>query len=124
MTMIAITHRTPEQYLTAADQEFAAGNYDNGSELLYQSVVCALSQLAADYGRPCKTPVELHNFASWLDEKHAGNGRHARNFRTAETFHHNAKYHFMPPDELVLGRPLVQEFVAALLSYQQKGAAR
>ena len=124
MTTIDTIRTTPEQYLAAADQEFAAGNHDAGSELLYQSVVCALSQLAADYGRPCGTRAELHNFAGWLDAKHGGNGRHARNFRTAETFHHNAKYHFMPPDELDLGRPLVQEFVAALLSYQQKGAAR
>ena len=111
---------TPEEYLAAADQEFAAGNHDAGSELLYQSVVCALSQLAADYGRPCGTRAELHDFAGWLDEKHGGNGRHARKLRTAETFHHNAKYRFLPPDEIDLTQPSVRDFVATLSSYRQK----
>ena len=116
--------KTPEQYLAAADRAFAAGEHDDGSELLYQSVVCALSQLAADYGRPCATREELRAFARWLDEKHGLDRWHARDLMVALTFHDNAKYHFMPPDELDLGRPLVQEFVATLLSYQQKGAAR
>ena len=122
MTTIDTIRTTPEQYLTAADQEFAAGNHDNGSELLYQSVVCALSQLAADYGRPCGTRAELHDFAGWLDEKHGGNGRHARKLRTAETFHHNAKYRFLPPDEIDLTQPSVRDFIATLLSYRQKAA--
>ena len=121
MTATDIRHQTPEQYLAAADREFAAGNHDDGSELLYQSVVCALTQLAADYGRPCGTRAELNAFAGWLDEKHAGDGRHARKLRTAETFHHNAKYRFLPPDEIDLTQPSVRDFVATLLSYRQKG---
>ena len=122
MTTIDTIRTTPEQYLAAADREFAAGNHDAGSELLYQSVVCALTQLAADYGRPCGTPAELKDFAGWLDEKHDGNGRHARKLRTAETFHHNAKYRFLPPDEIDLTQPSVRDFVATLLSYRQKAA--
>lgn len=114
--------QTPEEYLAAADRAFAAGGYDDGSELLYQAVVCALTQLAEAYGHSCETPAELKAFARWLDEKHAADGLHARKLRTAETFHHNAKYHFMPYDEVDLGRPLVNDFVAALLSYRQKAA--
>ena len=117
-----LIHQTPEQYLAAADQQFAAGNHDAGSELLYQSVVCALTQLAADYGRPCGTRAELNAFADWLDEKRGGDGRHARKLRTAETFHHNAKYRFLPPDEIDLTQPSVRDFVATLLSYRQKAA--
>ena len=120
MAATDIRHQTPEQYLAAADREFAAGNHDDGSELLYQSVVCALMQLAADYGRPCGTRAELNAFAGWLDEKHAGDGRHARKLRTAETFHHNAKYRFLPSDEIDLTQPSVRDFVATLLSYRQK----
>ena len=120
MAATDIRHQTPEQYLAAADREFAAGNHDDGSELLYQSVVCALTQLAADYGRPCGTRADLNAFAGWLDEKHAGDGRHARKLRTAETFHHNAKYRFLPPDEIDLTQPSVRDFVATLLSYRQK----
>ena len=115
--------QTPEQYLAAADRAFAAGEHDDGSELLYQSVVCALSQLAADYGQPCATKAELKAFAAWLDEKHGGaDGRHARRLRTAETFHHNAQYHFLHPDDIDITKPAVQDFVATLSSYRQKAA--
>ena len=119
-----LVHKTPEDYLAAADREFAAGNHDEGSELLYQSVVCALTQLAAAYGQPSGTRAELNAFADWLDEKHGLDRWHAQELMVALAFHDNAKYHFMPPDDFDLGRPLVQEFVAVLLSYQQKGADR
>ena len=120
MTTLDTIRTTPEQYLTAADQEFAAGNHDNGSELLYQSVVCALSQLAADYGRPGKTHSELKEFAGWLDEKYAGNGRYARKFRVAESFHNNAKYRFYHPDDIDIIKPAVWDFVDILSSYRQQ----
>ena len=122
MTTIDTIRTTPEQYLAAADQEFAAGNHDAGSELLYQSVVCALSQLAADYGRPCGTRAELRDFAGWLDEKHGGNGRHARSFRAAESFHNNAKYRFFHPDDIDIIKPAVWDFVDTLSSYRQPAA--
>ena len=122
MTTIDTIRTTPEQYLTAADREFAAGNHDNGSELLYQSVVCALTQLAADYGRPGGTHAELKAFAGWLDEKHDGNGRHARKFRVAESFHNNAKYRFYHPDDIDIIKPAVWDFVATLSSYRQQAA--
>ena len=122
MTTIDTVRTTPEQYLAAADREFAAGNHDAGSELLYQSVVCALTQLAAAYGRPCGTRADLNAFAGWLDEKHGGDGRHARKLRTAESFHHNAKYHFLHPDDIDIIKPSVWDFVATLSSYRQKAA--
>ena len=122
MTTIDTVRTTPEQYLAAADREFAAGNHDDGSELLYQSVVCALTQLAADYGQPGGTHAELKAFAGWLDEKHDGNGRHARKFRTAESFHHNAKYRFFHPDDIDIIKPAVWDFVATLSSYRQQAA--
>ena len=120
--IVDVSGKMPEQFLAESDRAFAAGEYDDGSELLYQAAVCALTQLADSYSRPCGTLAELKAFARWLDEKHASDGCHARKLRTAETFHHNAQYHFMPPDEIDLGRPVVQDFVAALLSYHQKAA--
>lgn len=114
--------QTPQEYLAAADREFADGNHDDGSELLYQAVVCALTQLAEAYGRPCGTRAELKAFAGWLDEKHGGDGRHARKLRTAETFHHNAQYHFLYPEDIDVTKPSVHDFVATLSSYRQKVA--
>ena len=118
-----IPPQTPEQYLAAADRAFAAGNHDDGSELLYQSVVSALSQLAQAYSQPCETKAELKAFAAWLDEKHgSADGSHARSFRTAESFHHNAQYRFFHPDDVDFIKPAVWDFVATLSSYRQKAA--
>lgn len=124
MVAIDTACQTPAECLAASDAAFDAGEYDAGSDLLYQAATTALSQLAADYGQPCGSWEELHDFAKWLDEKRGSDGRHAMNLRTAQTYHHNAKYHFLAPDDLDLGRPLLHEFVATLLSYQQKGATR
>ena len=122
MTTIDTVRTTPEEYLAAADREFAAGNHYDGSELLYQTVVGALSDLAAAHDRPCGTWDELNAFAGWLDEKHGGGGWHTRDLRAAQDFHHNAKYRFMPPDEIDFCQPLLREFIATLLSYRQKAA--
>ena len=119
MAATDIRHQTPEQYLAAADREFAAGNHDDGSELLYQSVVCALMQLAADYGRPCGTRAELNAFAGWLDEKRGLDRWHTLKMVSALNFHDNAKYHYLPYEEMAYSVPSVQEFVAVLMSYRK-----
>lgn len=114
--------KTPEQFLAESDQAFAAGEYDDGSELLFQAVAGALSQLAADYGHPCATREELRAFARWLDEKHGLDRYYTRDLMVALTYHDNAVYHFIPPDEVEFCRPVVRKFVAALLSSRQKAA--
>ena len=121
---IDTARQTLEECLAASDAAFAAGEHDAGSELLYQAATTAMSQLADAYGQPCGTWEELHDFAQRLDDKRGSDGRYAMNLRTAQTYHHTAKYHFIPPDELELCRPLMHEFVAELLSYQRKGATR
>ena len=123
MMTIDTARQTPAEYLAASDAAFDAGEYDAGSELLYQAATGAMSQLADAYGEPGGTWEELHDFAKRLDAKRGSDGRYAMNLRTAQTYHHNAKYHFIPPDELELCRPLMHEFVAELLSYQHKGVA-
>lgn len=114
-----IVRKTPEEYLAAADREFAAGNYDEGSELLYQSVVCALTQLAAAYGQPSGTRAELNAFADWLDEKHGLDRWHSLKMVSALNFHDNAKYHYLPHEEMAYSVPSVQEFVAVLTAYRK-----
>ena len=119
MTTIDTIRTTPEQYLAAADREFAAGNHDDGSELLYQSVVCALTQLASDYGRPCGTRADLEAFAGWLDAKRGLDRWHTLKMVSALNFHDNAKYHYLPHEEMAYSVPSVQEFVAVLMSYRK-----
>lgn len=122
MTATNTARKAPAERLAAADAAFAAGKYDEGSELLFQAVAGALAQLAEVWGQPCDSRAELRAFARWLDEKHGADGCHALNLSTAHTLHDNAKYHFMPPDDIDFCRPVVREFVTTLLSYRQKAA--
>ena len=111
---------TPDDFLTASDREFAAGDYDAGSTLLTQSVHCALAQLAKAAGKPAETRTELRDFADWLDRKHGTEGWHASKLLAANVFDDNARYHYMHEEDLDFDRPMVRDFVAILLSYQRK----
>ena len=114
--------QTPEEYLAVADRYFMAEDYYAGSDLLYYSAVCAMAQLGEIYGQPCGTRDDLKAFAGWLDEKHGLDRRNAKDLMVAFSFHDNAKYRYMPPDEIDFIQPLVREFIATLLSYRQKAA--
>ncbi len=121
MAVTGMEIKTPSDYLAAADVEFAAGNHDAGSMLLAQSVHCALSQLAKATGNSAETRDELREFADWLDRKHGSSDAwHAHNLLTANGFADNAEYHYMRADDIDLAQPLVREFLAVLLSYQQE----
>ena len=114
--------QTPEEYLAVADRWFAAGDFYAGSNLLYYSAVTALAQLAQIYDRPLRDWDEMKAFAGWLDEKHGGGGCHRLDLMNARSFHDNAKYCYMPPDEIDFCQPVVREFIATLLSYRKKAA--
>ena len=114
--------QTPEEYLAVADRYFMAEDYYAGSDLLYYSTVCALAQLAKIYERPLGDWEEMKAFAGWLDGKHGGDGWLARDLMAARNFHDNAKYRYMPPDDIEFCQPLVRELIATLLSYRQKAA--
>ena len=121
MTAIGTELKTPGDYLAAADVEFAAGNHDAGTMLLTQSVHCALAQLAKAAGKSAETRDELREFANWLDRKYGSSEAwHAHNLLTANGFADNAEYHYMRADDIDLAQPLVREFLAVLLSYQQE----
>jgi hypothetical protein len=114
LTAIGNEYKTSGDYLEAADREFAAGNHDAGSSLLTQSVHCALGQLAEEARKRAETRADLREFAEWLDQKRGTDGWHARNLRTANSFHDNAVHSFLHPDDMDLGQPLVREFVEQL----------
>ncbi len=65
---------TPEQiqktqeYLAAADREFAAGNPLAATERLWDAVVCALSAVAQHNGWPHSNRDELYDVAVRLNE--------------------------------------------------------
>ena len=114
---------TPDDFLTASDREFAAGNHGAGSNLLAQSVHCALAQLAKAAGKPSETSAELRDFADWLDRKHGTEGWHAGRLQVANGFDDNARHQYMHEEDLDFDRPTVRKFVATLLSYQRTRVA-
>lgn len=123
MTTIDTARGTPLECLAASDAAFAAGDYDGGSELLFQAAAGALSQLADDYGQPCGNRDELRAFAKWLDAKRGSKEWHTMNLVSALNFGDNAQYRYLPPEEMEYSRPMVRGFVGALLSYRHPGGA-
>ena len=123
MMAIDTARQTPAEYLAASDAAFDAGEYDAGSELLFQAAASALGQLADAYGQPCGNRAELRAFAKWLDNKRASDGWHSRKLVSALNFGDNAKYHYLPPEEMEYSRPIVRGFVQTLLSYRHPGDA-
>ena len=107
---------TPGDYLAAADREFAAGNYDQGALLLYDSAFCAFSRLAKAREMPCQTPDDLREIARWLDKRHGGD-RYAQNLRAVNLLRDNANYHFMAQEDTDFIRPAARDFVKALAAY-------
>ena len=123
MIVTDAARKAPAECLAASDAAFASGDYDEGSELLFQAAAGALSQLADDYGQPCGNRDELRAFAKWLDSKRGSDGWHSRKLVSALNFGDNAKYRYLPPEEMEYSRPIVQGFVATLLSYRHPGGA-
>lgn len=107
---------TPDDFLTASDREFAAGNHGDGAILLFDSAVCAFSRLARAQGIPYETPDDLRNVAGWLDKKHGGDW-HVRNLDTVKLFRDNANYRFMAQEDMDFLRPSARDFVKALASH-------
>ena len=107
---------TPGDYLTASDREFAAGNHEDGSTLLYDSAVCAFSRFAKAQGMPHETPDDLRNIAGWLDKRHGGDW-HVRNLSAVKLFLDNANLRFMAREDMDFMRPEARDFVKALSAY-------
>lgn len=57
-----------QQYLAAADREFAAGNPLAATERLWEAVVCTLSAVAQHNGWPHSNSDELYAVAEHLNE--------------------------------------------------------
>ena len=117
--LLAYHHRelvTPDDYLAAADQEFAAGNYDQGALLLYDSVFAGFSRLAKAWEMPCQTPDDLRDVARWLDKRHGGDW-YIQNLRTINLLRDNSNYHFMAREDTDFIRPVARDFVKVLASY-------
>ena len=107
----------PYRLLAEADVAFAAGDYDDGSTLLWKAAERAMVNLAKQCGRPHDTDGDdLFLFVKWLDEQN-DTVDYFGGYVIAELFGNNAKHRYIEREEMDIIRPNVHEFVAALTSY-------
>ena len=105
--------RTAEALLLSAETEFAAGEVAAGSGRLWEATVHAVTAVARERGWPCAGHADVKAAA---DRFAADDASVAAGFFAAQQFHANANYHFMEPDDIARGFPLVQDFVHHILA--------
>ena len=106
--------RTAREFLTAADQEFAAGDHLQASEKLWGAASHALIAVAQQHNWPHGSHRALKQAARLLVDE-TGDGTLHAGFAVAEKFHANFYHDFMEDYQLDADRPTVNDFVERLL---------
>ena len=106
--------RTAQEFIAAADQDFANGNRLKGSEKLWGAASHALTAVAQQRNLPHGSHLALKRAARLLVTETGDMGILA-GFALAEKFHANSSYDFMEEFELDADRPTVNDFVERLL---------
>ena len=107
--------QTAEDFLAAADREFAAGDDLQGSEKLWGAASHAITAVALGRGWPCGSHSALRSAIGRLSDE-ARSESLRLGFGLAEKFHANSYHGFMEAGELAFSRPLVQKFVHQVLA--------
>ena len=106
--------RTAREFLTVADQEFAAGDHLQASEKLWGAASHALIAVAQQRNWPHGSHRALKQATQYLADE-TGDGTILAGFAVAEKFHANFYHDFMEDFELDVDRPTVNDFVERLL---------
>ena len=106
--------RTAREFLTAADQEFAAGDHLQASEKLWGAASHALIAVAQQHNWPHGSHRALKQATRLLVDE-TGDGTLHAGFAVAEKFHANFYHDFMEDYQLDADRPTVNDFVERLL---------
>ena len=125
--------------LAEAERQISLGNYHQGSGLVWQGAMAALSAVAMQHGLPCRNREEARQIAKHLDdvadstERQDGLARHINYlaFRTADSFReHNEELHELvytellwEPDEYPLYLDSVQWWIDSLYLQLKEGKA-
>ena len=108
--------QTAQDFLEAADREFAAGDELQGSEKMWGAAAHAVMTVARDRGWPHGSHRHLKSAADRIiediDDPVLGG-----DFMAAQQFHANFYHGFMEDDDIERGRPLVRRFVNRVLEY-------
>ena len=113
--------QTARDFLTASDEEFAAGDHLQASEKLWGAATHAVMAVANQRGWECRSHRAMKNVvqlvAGEIDDVFFAGG-----FAAAEKFHRNFYHDEMEDYEVEGDRPIVHQFVHRMLSYTEQTA--
>ena len=105
-----------QDFLEAADQEFAAGDEMRGSEKMWDAAAHAVMTVARDRGWQHGSHRHLKAAADRIIAD-IGDPVLGGDFMAAQQFHANFYHGFMEDDDIERGRPLVRRFVNRVLKH-------
>ena len=120
--MAAVNERiqAAQDFLEAADREFAAGDNRQGSEKLWGAATQVVIAMAQERGWSYGNHGALKNATERLTAEY-GDPSIRTGFLAAEKFHANFYHDFMEDFQLSVDRPVVREFVQRMLAYHGSG---
>ena len=114
--MSAAEHaQTARDFLTASDQEFAAGDHLQGSEKLYGAATQAIIAICQQRGWRYKSHRAMQQAVTALSREY-GEPLLAGGYAAANRFHENFFHDHLEDYDIEANRPLVHEFVARMLT--------
>ncbi len=105
---------TSQEFLAAADREFAAGDLVQGSEKLWGAAAHVAIAAAQQRGWPHRSHRSLKNVVERMSRE-LDDPLLASDFAVAEKFHRNFYHDDMEDDERDADRPKVERFVSRML---------
>ena len=106
---------TAQDFLTASDREFAAGDVLQASEKLWGAAAHAITAVAKQRGLEHGTHRTMINSARQIADE-VEDERLRSGVLAAQHFHSNFYNGTMEPEDVEYGRPLVHRYVALMLA--------
>ena len=110
--------QTAQDFLAAADREFAAGDGLQGSEKMWGAAAHAVMMVSQKRGWPYGSHRHLKEAADRM-VRETGDNTLRGGFFAAQQFHANFYHGFMEGDDIERGRPEVRQFVEQVLEYAE-----
>ncbi len=114
---------TAQNFLDAADREFAAGDHLQASEKLWGAASHAVMAVAQQHGWPHGSHRAMKTTVSRLAERHDDQVLIGA-FIAAEHFHANFYHDFMEDYEIAEDRPVVNDFVHRVIALLPDNGAK
>ncbi len=113
--------QTALEFLTASDEEFAAGDHLQASEKLWGAATHAVMAVANQRGWECRSHRAMKNVVQRISDEY-DDALVQGGFTAAEKFHKNFYHDEMEDYEVQSDRPFVHRFVHRMLSYMEPNA--